>query len=46
MGGGGAGWYKRAKVKEPPTSGGPVVRIPGFHSCGLGSIPSQGTEIP
>ena len=23
-----------------------VVRIPGFHYCGLGSIPGQGTEIP
>ena len=23
-----------------------MVRIPGFHCCGLGSIPGQGTEIP
>ena len=22
-----------------------MVRIPGFHCCGLGSVPSQGTEI-
>ena len=34
------------RYKEPPTTGGPVVRIPGFHSCGLGSIPGQGTEVP
>ena len=26
--------------------GGLVVRILGFHYCGLGSIPGQGTEIP
>ena len=25
--------------------GGLVVRIPGFHCCGLGSIPGWGTEI-
>ena len=24
---------------------GPVVRIPGFHCRGLGSVPGQGTEI-
>ena len=23
-----------------------MVRIPGFHCCGPGSIPGQGTEIP
>ena len=26
--------------------GGLVVRIPGFHHCGPGSIPGQGTENP
>ena len=26
--------------------GGPVVRIPGFHCQGPGSIPGRGTEIP
>ena len=34
------------RYKEPPTTGGPVVRIPGFHSCGLGSVPGQGAESP
>ena len=24
--------------------GGPVVRTQGFHCCGLGSIPGQGTK--
>ena len=23
-----------------------MVRIPGFHCCGPGSVPGQGTEIP
>ena len=23
-----------------------VVRVPGFHSCGRGSIPERGTGIP
>ena len=23
-----------------------VVRAPGFHSCGLGSVPFRGTKIP
>ena len=27
-------------------SDGVVVRIPGFHCRGLGSIPGQGTEMP
>ena len=27
-------------------SGGLVVRIPGFHCCGPGSISGRGTEIP
>lgn len=31
-------------LKEFP--GGLIVRIPGFHSCGPGSIPAQETEIP
>ena len=31
-------------IREFP--GGLVVRILGFHCHGLGSIPSQGTEIP
>ena len=26
--------------------GGPVVRTPGFHCCGPGSVPGQGTKIP
>ena len=26
--------------------GGLAVRIPGFHCCGLGSVPGGGTEIP
>ena len=26
--------------------GGRVVRIPGFHCLGSGSVPGQGTEIP
>ena len=30
--------------REFPDS--PVVRIGHFHSCGQGSIPSQGTKIP
>ena len=35
-------------IKKQPNGefpGGLVVRIPGFHCCGLGSIPGQGTEI-
>ena len=32
------------KLGEFP--GGLVVRILGFHCCGLGSIPGRGTEIP
>ena len=24
----------------------PVVKIPGFHCCGLGSSPDRGIEIP
>ena len=35
---------KRTKYWEFPC--GLVVRISGFHCCGSGSIPGQGTKIP
>ena len=37
---------KRKKKKDCwEFPGGLEVRIPGFHCCGPGSIPAQGTEI-
>ena len=39
---------KTSKSSEPlgEFPGGIVVRIPGFHGLGLGSVPGQETEIP
>ena len=37
-------FLKKIRFWEFP--GGLVVRLPGFHSCGLGSGPGRGTEIP
>ena len=36
--------YRQQIVREFP--GGLVIRIPGFHCFGPGSIPGLGTEIP
>ena len=33
----------KTKVRE--FAGGLMIRILGFHCCGLGSVPGQGTEI-
>ena len=35
---------KKKKMEKFPD--GLVVRILGFHCCGLGSVPGRGTEIP
>ena len=38
------GNFQEAEQWEFPVD--PVVRIPGFHCHGLGSIPGRETEIP
>lgn len=39
-------WTNTIKKIFEEFPGGLIVRIPGFHSCGPGSIPAQETEIP
>ena len=39
-------WLLSSKPFHAEFPGGLVVRIPGFHCHGPGSIPGQGTEIP
>ena len=40
-----AAWKEIYFKKHQGVPGGLVVRSLGFHYCGLGSIPGQGTEI-